>query len=274
MLGKFDQLFSTIFILECLIKIIAFGFFNHKKAYLKDSWNWLDFFVVLVSLMDYVPNSGESASALKGLRTFRILRPLRSINSMPSMKRLIASMLDSIPGLFYVSQFLFFIFVLFGIFGTQQFQGKLYNRCRLTEEPFLDEDGTLVWPINYDVEQLCEVTENTCKDLVAPGEVAVCGNPALYNMTMDGEEISQQELISYGIITFDNVGVSLVTIFQVLTLEGWSQMMYNFMDTSSSNFMPVFYFCFLVLFGSFFVMNLILAVISESFGDDDPVEIT
>jgi voltage-dependent calcium channel L type alpha-1D len=121
MLGNFEQLFTAIFIIECVIKIIAFGFIKHKKAYLKDSWNWLDFFVVLVSLSDYLPNSGDSASALKGLRTFRILRPLRSINSMPSMKRLIGSMLASIPGLLNVVLFLFFIFVLFGIFGTQQF---------------------------------------------------------------------------------------------------------------------------------------------------------
>lgn len=125
-----------------------------------------------------------------------------------------------------------------------------------------------MWPINYEVEQLCDVTENTCKALVGPGEVAVCGNPDMYNMTLNEEDVSQQELISYGIITFDNVAVSLITIFQVLTLEGWSQMMYNFMDTSSNNFMAVFYFCFLVLFGSFFVMNLILAVISDSFNDE------
>lgn len=95
----------------------------------------------------------------------------------------------------------------------------------------------------------------------------------MYNMTLAGEDVSQQELISYGIITFDNVGLSLITIFQVLTLEGWSQMMYNFMDTSSNNFMPVFYFCFLVLFGSFFVMNLILAVISESFNEEDEADL-
>jgi hypothetical protein len=47
---------SVIFLLECILKIIAFGFIVHKNAYLRSSWNWLDFFVVLVSLLDFFPS--------------------------------------------------------------------------------------------------------------------------------------------------------------------------------------------------------------------------
>ena len=80
-----DTAFSIIFLLECVLKILGMGFFMHKKAYLRDTWNWLDFFVVTISVVCWMPGA-EGNKSLKSLRTFRILRPLRSINSMPAMK--------------------------------------------------------------------------------------------------------------------------------------------------------------------------------------------
>ena len=56
----------------------------------------------------------------------------------------------------------------------------------------------------------------------------------------------------------------LFTIFQALTLEGWCGMMYNYMD-SNSPAISIFFFCMLVIFGSFFAMQLVLAQIMDSF---------
>jgi hypothetical protein len=47
---------SVIFMCECIFKIIAQGFCCHKNSYLRNAWNWLDFFVVLVSLLDFFPS--------------------------------------------------------------------------------------------------------------------------------------------------------------------------------------------------------------------------
>lgn len=92
------------------------GFFVHGTSYLRDTWNWLDFFVVCVSLIDVIP-IGVEAGFLKILRTVRILRPLRSINKIPSLKALIGSLLKSIPGLANVGVFLLFTLSIFAIFG-------------------------------------------------------------------------------------------------------------------------------------------------------------
>lgn len=43
------------FMVECALKIIAYGFVEHYNAYLKDKWNWLDFAVVLVSIVELTP---------------------------------------------------------------------------------------------------------------------------------------------------------------------------------------------------------------------------
>ena len=86
-LEKVDLVFTVIFILECVLKIIGMGFIVHKNSYLHDPWNWLDFFVVCISIAGFFPSAENEG--LKALRTFRILRPLRSINAMPRMRALI-----------------------------------------------------------------------------------------------------------------------------------------------------------------------------------------
>jgi hypothetical protein len=91
-----NMVFSWFFIVECIFKIIAYGFVSHYNSYLRDKWNWLDFLVVLVSIVEMV---GTSYIQLKPLRTLRVLRPLRSIKALPGMRHLILSLIKSLPSL-------------------------------------------------------------------------------------------------------------------------------------------------------------------------------
>ena len=75
-----DIVLSSIFALEALLKIIAYGFiFNRNIAYLKNGWNIMDFIVVSISLISFVI-SGDKLKIIKVFRLFRILRPLRVIS--------------------------------------------------------------------------------------------------------------------------------------------------------------------------------------------------
>ena len=60
------------------------------------------------------------------------------------MRRLVSSLLKSLPKLGHVIVFLVFLFLLFGILGLQLFGTTQYNRCRTTPAPL--DDGT--WPLN------------------------------------------------------------------------------------------------------------------------------
>jgi hypothetical protein len=60
------------------------------------------------------------------------------------------------------------------------------------------------------------------------------------------------------------MGLAFLTIFQSLTMESWTTLMYNFMD-SNNVYISIFFFIFMVLFGAFFTMQLVLAEIIESF---------
>lgn len=58
------------------MKIIAMGFFMRAHSYLRDSWNIMDFSVVVLGWVSSIIDS-ENISAIK---VIRILRPLRTIN--------------------------------------------------------------------------------------------------------------------------------------------------------------------------------------------------
>jgi hypothetical protein len=49
----------------------------------------------------------------------------------------------------------------------------------------------------------------------------------MYDISLEDDGVYQSELINYGIITFDNLPISMLTILQIITLEGWSSIMYN-----------------------------------------------
>lgn len=112
-IDTFGLIFTIIFTMECVIKIIAYGFIFHKKSYLRDSWNVIDFFVVMLGLFEL----SFSGYNMKALRTLRVLRPLKSINAIPSLRRLVTALIRSLPDFGNVAMFLFFIFILFGILG-------------------------------------------------------------------------------------------------------------------------------------------------------------
>lgn len=128
-----EKIFTVIFIIEFLIKIVAMGFVVHRNSYLRDPWNWLDFIVVCTGIFELLTDGEDTG--ITALRALRVLRPLRSINAYPSMKRLIGTLLSSLPRLANVVVFILFIFFLFGILGVKLFQGVLYQRCRKNAEP-------------------------------------------------------------------------------------------------------------------------------------------
>ena len=80
--NELDFIFNYLFILECVLKVIALGFAMDEGSYLRDSWNRLDFFIVITSAIDMML-SNTNIPALKVLRMLRMIRPLRVISHNP-----------------------------------------------------------------------------------------------------------------------------------------------------------------------------------------------
>ena len=260
------MVFTAIFTLECIFKIVLMGFVRHKSAYLKDTWNIFDFSIVIISLVNILPFADQES--LKSLRTVRILRPLRSIGALKSMKILIQTMFKSIPGLFNVCVFLTFMFSIFAILGVHSFAGHHYKFCRMTEEIIDDGVNPPVWPINPDADWLCS-NDQMCSaypNYLGNDVVAKCGDVYI-DYELDPVEVDKTrdiEMIDYDLNNFNNVMNAGLTIFQIVTLEGWAKLLYNYMDSSGS-FTAIIFFILVVILGSFISLNLVLAQIMHSF---------
>lgn len=81
------------------------------------------------------------------------------------------------------------------------------------------------------------------------------------------DSVIDQESIQYGIVGFDEIGQGMQTIFQVLTLEGWADLTYNYSDANDPT-IAVIFFVSIVIMGAFFSMNLVLGQIIDSFNEE------
>jgi hypothetical protein len=94
---------------------------------------------------------------------------------------------------------------------------------------------------------------------------STCGSPTDFHLSFEDDGIHLNEAIQYGIGSFDNFGQSSLAVFQIITLDNWSNIMYNL---ASQQICPIFaeLFCIVLVFmGSFFLLNLMLAVVMESY---------
>jgi hypothetical protein len=76
--------------------------------------------------------------------------------------------------------------------------------------------------------------------------------------------VENDEVIFFNIIGFEDFFKAFLLIFQAITLEGWTLMMYNYMDTDTPT-TTILFFLFLVIAGAMTALNLVLAEIMNSF---------
>ena len=74
-----------------------------------------------------------------------------------------------------------------------------------------------------------------------------------------------------GLQNWDNIAMAVLTQFELITLEGWSDVMYKTRNAHGGAIMTDVFFILSVVFGAFFVLNLMIAVqfnfLDESFRD-------
>ena len=123
-----DTIFTVIFTLEMMIKLVALGlYFEDKDAYLKDAWNCMDGFIVIIGLVGKAL-VGYNLGWVRALRTLRVLSPLRVISRVPELKVVVNALFRSIPGLGNALLVALLFWLIFGILGMQLFMGA-FARC-------------------------------------------------------------------------------------------------------------------------------------------------
>ncbi|KAL0244845.1 hypothetical protein GEMRC1_008927 [Eukaryota sp. GEM-RC1] len=79
-----DVFFTLVFLLEAVIKIYALGFYQHRDSYIRDLYNVLDFAIVLVSLLIFVPSIFATRPTV--IRLIRVIRPIRSLRLFTGLR--------------------------------------------------------------------------------------------------------------------------------------------------------------------------------------------
>ena len=190
-----------------LIKIIGMGFFTNSlndpqvPAYVKSTWNCLDFFVVMSSLAElimplFMGGSGvDSLKSLKALRALRALRPLRMVSKNEGMKLVVGALMTSIPSMTHVLIVCMLLLLILAIVGVNLFKGKFFSCQGLSPEALDAIDGK--------------------QDCLIAG----------------GDWVNQE-------INFDNVLNAISSLFQMMTTEGWMEVMYNGIDARGVDLQP------------------------------------
>ncbi|XP_036762879.2 voltage-dependent L-type calcium channel subunit alpha-1C isoform X1 [Manis pentadactyla] len=253
-LERVEYLFLIIFTVEAFLKVIAYGLLFHPNAYLRNGWNLLDFIIVVVGLFSAIleqATKADGANALggkgagfdvKALRAFRVLRPLRLVSGVPSLQVVLNSIIKAMVPLLHIALLVLFVIIIYAIIGLELFMGKMHKTC-------YSQEGIADVPAEDDPSPCALET----------GHGRQCQNGTVCRPGWDGPK--------HGITNFDNFAFAMLTVFQCITMEGWTDVLYWMQDAMGYE-LPWVYFVSLVIFGSFFVLNLVLGVLSGEFSKE------
>jgi hypothetical protein len=229
-MATLDTVFLVLYTIEMVLKVTGQGFVFNKDAYLRESWNILDFVIVASAYLQLLLSSGANLSVL---RSFRVLRPLRTISGIEGLRVIVSALMKAVTLLVDTAIVLVFFFIIFSIAGTQLWTGIMKQRC---------------------------VNENT--GVMHPDDI-ICGSVSCPDGYFCGKTNQNPD---YGVTNFDNIGYSILVVFQSVTLEGWSVIMN--MVQKAFNIIALAFFIPLVFIGAFFLLNLTLVVIHSKFSEE------
>ncbi|XP_030081784.1 voltage-dependent calcium channel type A subunit alpha-1 isoform X10 [Drosophila hydei] len=247
-LEKTEAYFLCIFCVEASLKILALGLVLHKHSYLRNIWNIMDFFVVVTGAMTIFAEANIDVD-LRMLRSFRVLRPLKLVSRIPSLQVVLKSIIKAMAPLLQIGLLVLFAIVIFAIIGLEFYSGALHKTCYSLEDPNkLVKEGESETPCNTD-----NTTEKAGGSYVCNITTSMC--------------LEKWDGPNSGITSFDNIGFAMLTVFQCITMEGWTSILYWTNDALGSSFNWI-YFVPLIVIGSFFMLNLVLGVLSGEFAKE------
>uniref|UniRef100_A0A8C2DI04 Sodium channel protein n=1 Tax=Cyprinus carpio TaxID=7962 RepID=A0A8C2DI04_CYPCA len=240
--------FTGIYTFEALIKIIARGFCVGQFTFLRDPWNWLDFMVIV---MAYVTEFVDLGS-VSALRAFRVLRALKTISVIPGLKTIVGALIQSVKKLSDVMILTLFCLSVFALVGLQLFMGALKQKCVLQPS---DYNLTFYYLLN-----------NTEKYAMICGKSSDAGQcPENYVCIKAGLNPD------YGYTSFDSFGWAFLALFRLMTQDYWENLYQQTLRAAGKTYM--IFFVLVIFLGSFYLVNLILAVVAMAYDEQNQATI-
>ena len=234
-----DIAFAIIFSVEAIIKIIADGFLFTPNAYIRNVWNDIDFFVLLTLWINVVADLADRGGLSRAFRAFKALRALRLVNISDTARQTFHDVIISgFWNILSAAIVAMSLLVPYAIWGLNIFNGLF----------FLCNDGS-----NGINKTSCIGEYGSSPQAWTIWTPRSWANPEYYH--------------------FDDFGSSLATLFEIVSQEGWINVMTSAMaivglgenprmDASPGN---AFFFVTFNILGAVFVLTLFVSVIITNY---------
>ncbi|CAI5758731.1 unnamed protein product [Candida verbasci] len=228
--------FALVFTVEFAIKVLADGLIFTPNAYVRSSWNVIDL-IVLISLwieaIAYLKNDGNLSRIVRGLKALRALRLLTI--SETAKANFHNTMIAGFGKIINAAIISLCLLFPFSIWGLNIFNGRL-GYC-------LDGESTM----------------NECFNE--------------YQNEVFNWDVVSPNVYTHPQLNFNKFSSSFASLFEIVSLEGWSDLLKNLMDSTgigtvpSTNATPFNGF-FIVLFNFIsivFILTLFVSVIISNY---------
>lgn len=231
-----DAIFIVIFTLELIIKLIADGLIFTPNAYMRSSWNWIDLIALIslwIELIAYLRNDGNMSRIVRGLKALRALRILTISETAKSNFHY--TMISGFGKILNAAMISISLIFPFSIWGLNIFNGRL-GYCLdgdSNKEDCFNEFGNKVF--NWEV--------------VLPNNYV---EPYLH---------------------FNSFSSAFSGLYQIVSLEGWTDLLNNVMQstgpgTPPSPYATPFNGFFVIFFNNIsivFILTLFVSVIIDNY---------
>uniref|UniRef100_A0A3B3YRK9 Sodium channel protein n=1 Tax=Poecilia mexicana TaxID=48701 RepID=A0A3B3YRK9_9TELE len=260
-----EYTFTAIYTFEFVVKVLARGFCIGKFTFLRDPWNWLDFCVIVLAYVTEFADIGN----LSVLRTFRVLRTLKAISVIPGLKTIVGALFQSVKKLTDVMILTVFCLSVFALVGLQLFMGNLRNKCikiskegnRTFEEDYINNTGE--FSIFYFYNQYF---------LSGERDALLCGNSSSAGQCPEGFRcLKGGKNPDYDYTSFDNFGWAFLSLFRLMTQDYWEYLYKQTLRVAGKPYM--IFFVLVIFLGSFYLINLILAVVAMAYEEQCQVNL-
>ena len=258
MMKKFGPFFDSInviilgaFVFEAVLKVIIHGFCftsGPSKPYLKTKMNRVDFIIIVLCTIAYMPYVGELLDGgwAKCLRVVRVMTPLVNLTKNPEILLVVMSFVRAIPDTVVVMLPLFLMAVVFGVVGQEWFGGAL---------------GDCATVCGVETESRCTLPEVpgilTIVNLIGPSDEVLAAHTTLKMCIEEGGTWVSP------MFNFDNA-LSGVSLLFVAITDGVHDWMVDTTASQDGGISILYWIAFHMVFTCFF-LNLFIGVLSASF---------
>ncbi|KAM4727672.1 sodium channel protein type 2 subunit alpha-like isoform 2-T2 [Anableps anableps] len=268
-----EYTFTGIYTFESAIKIFARGFCLVPFTFLRDPWNWLDFIVIIMAYVTEFVDLGN----VSALRTFRVLRALKTISVIPGLKTIVGALIQSVKKLADVMILTVFCLSVFALIGLQLFMGLLRQKCvrsldhcinssYVPNTSFICNNRTWSSPADF------LSNEDNFYKVEGQKDALICGYGSDAGKCPDGFDcLKVGRNPNYGYTSFDTFGWAFLALFRLMTQDYWEELFHQTLRSAGKTYMV--FFVLVIFLGSFYLVNLILAVVAMAYEEQNQATI-